>query len=423
MSLHEEALETVLFSGGGPHKLRELIELFYKENEKSLILAMTYFSSDTVKYIGENPQFSDLKTLSLELGWIETEDLRFLLSSPNLQNLETLNLRMLRCEPTFPEEAISKLKLKNLKKLDIQGIRMSKEHWKIFSNNENFQSLKSLGLGACFMSDKGIKNIAKSQNFKNLERLDLSGCDFNFGEDEVLFASSSFPNLKELDINRSHLSSEALRNLFTNENFKGLEKINFLYNLLGESITPEFRDYRVTFKGLKKALFGINFLTTDTLKILIEVFSPAALERLDLWGNILEAEGCKALVESKMLESVRFLNLRGTGIDDEGIKHLAQANLSNLEILVMSGVDITDAGLNVFLGSQSFENLKHLDIESSKVSWQEVNLDWNATLPKIEYFIVPKKNKAEDILPERIKPVLKEFTKRFEDEEGYNANN
>jgi hypothetical protein len=70
MSLHEEAIETEFLSGGKTNKLSKLLELFYKEEENSLILAMAFFPTLLVKYMGENPRLANLKYLSLELGVI-----------------------------------------------------------------------------------------------------------------------------------------------------------------------------------------------------------------------------------------------------------------------------------------------------------------------------------------------------------------
>jgi hypothetical protein len=424
MSLHEEALETEFFSGGNKHKLSKLLELFYKEDENSLILAMTSFPTLLVKYIGENPRLVNLKTLSIELGIISGDDLKILLESPNLQNIETLNLRSLKVENSpLPYDTICNLKLKNLKKLIIRGFEMPKDKWKQFAKNVCFLSLESLELSYCWeIHNKGLKYIAKSENFKNLEFLNLSSTLSDRLELEAFCASANFPNLKNLSFESSKLSKQAFRNLFSNENFSAIEKLNLRWTFLGESLTADMRDCRAPFKNLKKVILSNNFFTVESFATFAEIFSSVNLEHLVLTGNDMNLNLTKALVDSKMISaSLKFLNLRQTGIDDEGIKLLAQCNLSNLEILILEHADVTDEGIKVLLNSQNFENLKCFDLWDTKVTEEGFNVDLSGKFQKIERISVPHTAAVIAKLPERFKEVVHDHSKIFEDEEGFMA--
>jgi len=425
MSLHEEALETEFLSDGYNLKLKRLLKLFYKEDENSLILANTSFPTLLVKYIGENPRLANLKTLSLELGTISDNDLKILLESPNLQNMETLNLRELKTEKsTLLYDTICNLKLKNLKKLIIRGFEMPIDKWEQFAKNVSFLSLESLELSNCWeIQNKGIKYIAKSENFKNLEFLNLNSSYSDRLELEAFCASANFPNLKNLSFESSKLSKQAFRNLFSNENFSAIQKLNLRWTFLGENLTADMRDCRAALKNLKKVILSNNFFTAESFATFAEIFSSINLEHLVLTGNDMNANLTKALVDSKIISaSLKFLNLRQTGIDDEGIKLLAQqCNLSNLEILILEFNDVTDEGIKVLLNSQNFENLKCLDLYETKVTEEGFNVDLSGKFEKIETISVSYTAPVIAMLPERFKDVVQNQSKKFEDEEGFMA--
>jgi internalin A len=185
--------------------------------------------------------------------------------------------------------------------------------------HKEMPNLRELGLGGCPLSDAGLRVIA---GHKNLETLSLSDTALT---DEELKHLTSLKALTELDLNNDPVTDAGIKEL-------AALPLRSLH-LEGTRVSGAgFRD----FTSLRSLALSRSAMTDDGLK---DLAGNKELDTLDLRGTRVTDEGMKHVAALP----VRRLDLHGTKVTAKGLKALAA--IKSLSKLTLSNDQMTDEAL------------------------------------------------------------------------------
>ena len=91
------------------------------------------------------------------------------------------------------------------------------------------------------------------------------------------------------------------------------------------------------------------------------------LHRLDLRQTPLGDPGLAALAASRLLGNLRFLDLSGCRLEADGLASLAGASLPRLQLLMLGGNSLGDAGLVALARARPLPRLRHLHLRGNQI--------------------------------------------------------
>ena len=238
---------------------------------------------------------------------------------------------------------------KLIEKLKIEGNLLRSQG--LVSLNQ-LTNLKELDLSYAYISPAGIKNLKK---LGNLISLNLSGEKVN---DEIIRELPDLPVLRSLTLKDTQITGDGLRKLTKFAKLSTLD-LNGCRRLRIEDLSILFRLGNLKLQdhhkpeGISKSQFKKYVIEYEIRKRITKLPSGRKLNIGELRNRqVLDFSGKKdfrdnSLENFHLLENLRVLNLSGTGIGDEGLRHLQRSG--KLEVLNLSGTHITDQGLQYLL--------------------------------------------------------------------------
>lgn len=117
--------------------------------------------------------------------------------------------------------------------------------------------------------------------------------------------------------------------------------------------------------------FNDNLLTEEAVRSLGSS-TIGVTHSISFSGNPIGDSGAYYLASAKMFATTEILYLAGTGVTEEGVKHLLgnETLLSSLRILDLSGNKLGDEGLAVLAKSAVTKNITHLYLDDTGCSDQ-----------------------------------------------------
>lgn len=205
--------------------------------------------------------------------------------------------------------------------------------------------LNSLEILGSKISDAGFNEIG---NIQTLFLLEIQDSDIS---GEHLNLKSLFKNLEYLDVRGSKLTNQGLRQL------SSLPKIRWL-NISETCVNDEGFRYLPKFQKLDYLI--IDKLRIKNISSISDIAKMKHLRHLSMKGSSIDDEGVKYLASAKQ---ILFLWLNNSRLTDEALIHLAK--MKNLMRLDLSETLITDDGLNHLV---SLDKLMWLDLKNTKIS-------------------------------------------------------
>ena len=262
----------------------------------------------------------------------------------------------------------------HLRKLDIRGATINDAD---LARLAVFPRLEYLHLPDAGITDRGIRHLLA---LKGLRTLSVGCSPHSTLSDEALKVIACMDDLESLAVGGSRLSNAGLGLIASLSRLsdlqfgtalpiscRGIEHLNRLTELrslafLPHTIVPLKALSRLTLEKLER--LDCPRLVRDTLPM--RLCDLVNLRQLNL-ASAAHPSGVHGFRDQDLyclrsLEKLQVLRLRGRGITDEGVKHLAALN--NLEVLMLGGSDrITDAALALLPSAK----LQHLTIEDSRI--------------------------------------------------------
>jgi uncharacterized protein (TIGR02996 family) len=173
----------------------------------------------------------------------------------------------------------------------------------------------------CRMTGEGAVGIIKLM--PKLEELYLLA---NNVDVEQLFSLKTLHNLRIMQV--YHLHRYPLSRLAKNPSLGRLTHL-----LIHPHAIEDLEEPPITLEGFRAVVRATNLPSLTHLQL-----------RLTLFGD----RGIEEIVKSGILKRLKFLDLRGGGVSDEGAKLLADCpDVTNLQVLDLSRNQLTKAGLNL----------------------------------------------------------------------------
>ena len=172
---------------------------------------------------------------------------------------------------------------------------------------------------SCHLSGEGIENLVK--NMPNLEVLHLEAHDVDA---QKLF-KVKLPRLRSMSVH--HIHGYPLEVLAKNKSLENLESISFWPHAMEYDADGAY----ISFEGFKALCRSKNL---------------PQLRHIELNCSDIGNEGLAEFVKSPFAKQVKTLDLTYGRINDEAADILAGADLGNLEMLVLTGNYLTQAGID-----------------------------------------------------------------------------
>ncbi len=318
-------------------------------------------------------------------------------ASPWLERLNSLDFSHTPLDPRIFEDLAYSPALIHLKDLNLRGTELCTEQGvRMLADCEYLRNLTLLDLScppSCpsFLSFhglyvRGITALAESPYFKKLTSLHLSGCGRAGGEIIAALADSRLlTQLTALDIshNANYIGEPSLSDapalaldvFFQSSRVRNLRHLTLLRNHTSTSIaafaeSPHLQNLR----SLRIDDAWLGGPGCSFRSILVDSPNLRNLICLNLFGCMIDDVNARGLFESEQLKIVQELNLNETGIGDEALSALADADvLQNLRCLKLQGADgpykarITAKGVKALAESEHCQNLVILDLGNQPV--------------------------------------------------------
>ncbi|MEM1008264.1 MAG: hypothetical protein AAGJ35_04610, partial [Myxococcota bacterium] len=239
-----------------------------------------------------SPKNKNLKSLRIAGSDITENTVSLLTQAPFFQQLQTLDLSFnpLRCEganilgDAFASQQIKHLYLAYARNnsCDDEGIGLP--FIEALARNEGSSSLELLDLAFADLGPEGLVKIAESPFLKKLKGLDLY---MNHVEDEALVqfaASENFANMEFLLLRYNSLSDRSARAIASSEYASNLR---FLY-LQGNHITDEGAKALLTsphLQNLECLFLGDNPVSDDIQGEIFEIEQLPKLYHVEIWPS------------------------------------------------------------------------------------------------------------------------------------------
>jgi Leucine-rich repeat (LRR) protein len=241
-----------------------------------------------------------------------------------------------------------------------------------------FTKLRSLSLRHVAVDNDAVRPV---ELLKKLEKLDLANTELT---DRAMLVIGNVTSLRWLDISGTRITDkglaalapltrlQSLRIASTSIDGCGLAHLRGLQGLsyldLGRRTRPEndprgFRDS--PWRAYEKSLYGDQTRNVAEHLSLESMPVFSVLKSLNLANTLLD-DACVAAISRQ--PNLKHLDVSGTNIEDEWLRHLAD---SELESLNLSDTPLSSAGL---LNVASIVTLTDLKIERTRISADDVGL-------------------------------------------------
>jgi uncharacterized protein (TIGR02996 family) len=237
--------------------------------------------------------------------------------------------------------------LRHVRELDLSNNALGTVGPQLLARSPHLGRLVTLDLGFSDLGDAGLKALADSPALAGLRVLRLND-NPNLGPIGIraLAESAHLTDLVDVDLSGNGLTEPVLRPLFDGPLIRRLARLALQGNRLGNEGTRDFvnslvftrmaeRDAAVDLRRVQMGPAGARALAECT--------ALAAVETLDLEGNVLGDGGLAALAASPYLTRLRVLGLRENRIGDDGVRALARSPvMATLRVLDLTGNIITE---------------------------------------------------------------------------------
>lgn len=302
------------------------------------------FSKDSQK----RPFILDMKN-----SFITNNGLRYLSDSTNSSMIREINLA--DNFSSINDNAVISISksqnMSNVRKLNLKDSDITDNGLVELIFAPNFESIEELIMyGVLGMSDLTLFALSDSCFVKNLIKLDLRCTNISDKGIEIISNSPNFKNIRELDLsdNTIKITDASLIAIGMSEYINKLEVFKCCSNKISD-------------KGLEYFLDSKNIRNLQILEIAETVGKMNA--------NITDYT-MKILAKSDFPKRLETLNLRSTGISNDGVKeYFLSYNCRNLKILRIShNMNINDKALVALANSENLGNLEKLYINDTNVS-------------------------------------------------------
>jgi len=279
------------------------------------------------------------------------------------------NIQALSLQDDSDFEALAQCtSLPRLRRLDIPvGSYFSEEHARLLAGSKALGQVHTL-LGADIEMDSGVvEELVKSESLRNLETLILAG-DLSGDAIVSIAEAPDFGRFKRFYVGFD-VDNEAIFALANSSNFSELELLDLRYCYVeAEGFKALFHSPHVT--GLRE-IYTSGYLGVEAAQELVASKNLSQLEVLflsgDHRGGHLSAEELKILATAKNLHKVHTLDLSGCDLEDEGVAVLVTSDaFPSLEKLDLSLCTLGNETAEAFALSNTLHKLKSLDLSNNE---------------------------------------------------------
>jgi uncharacterized protein (TIGR02996 family) len=245
-----------------------------------------------------------------------------------------------------------------------------------------------------FIGPAEAEALAARQQWSRLRRLDLKGNSIDEQAMQALAGRIRFPALRSLNLYNNKLDAAGLQALLAAPWLAGVEWLDLTYNAFGDegakalAAAPGLANLRhlvlsmcgISAAGIRALASSPHLARLETLKLGLDHSTPAdesmaaltegrglpALKALSFlvggsFGQGLTADGARRLAASPLAGRLRYLDLRGNELGDEGVTALAVPALAGLTDLDLSFNRFGEEGAAA-LAAGPFRRLVRLDL-------------------------------------------------------------
>ncbi len=269
--------------------------------------------------------------------------------------------------------------LRNLRELDLSHAKPGKSGMAALSTGPSLSSLETLRLYDAAIDGNQLEAFCKGSSLASLTMLVLARNPIGARGAAALAAAPMLSTLETLDLNQCALDLSALEALSKSPHLTRLRSLKLdcneetlagaIYELLASAtFAPSLRALDlsylpVTEDGLAALVQRASSLTELHLRrTKVSKVAPLLVERetpfTKLWLDDcpIDAAELRALIAAPWFSKLTELGVAGTSIGDDGIRALAEANLSSLVALNASGSGITRASLQKLVDNPTLQS-------------------------------------------------------------------
>jgi uncharacterized protein (TIGR02996 family) len=312
---------------------------------ETLILDGCYMGDGNLRPLAESAWFRNLRTLSMkgnaggyqEDARIRPNDVALLADSPNLTRLESLNLADNEIDGASLRRLLGSKYLANLRELNVTHNNLTAKEVKWLDEVDTKMRLHSLALANNPIGDAGAAALALAPYCKQLVDLDLAACEITAKGVRELAEARWFGKLGRLNLNQNSAAADGVHALT-----KGARS-GALYSLH----------------------LSDNELDAEAVKMLADSPALSGVHTFDLSENALDAETLQTLADSPYLTELRDLQLARCNLDGASVARLRSAPwLANLVQFSLSDNPIGDAALSTLLAGGALTRVHRLRLHS-----------------------------------------------------------
>lgn len=223
---------------------------------------------------------------------------------------------------------------------------------------------RSLDLSNRYLQDSDLRPLLDSQAAAPLRSLDLSGNSLTDAALEQLASAPALHHLRHLNLGGNPITARGLKALSESPHFSDLREIRLSQTPVGPEGAEVLAGSGWNLTRLALNECGLRTAGAESLAR----GSFRCLQRLELRGNLLGADGIAALAASSIFLLLRHLDLTRNAAGPSGAASLAMASgLHQLRTLKLAQNNLGKQGLHLLLGSSAMERLETLDISSNSL--------------------------------------------------------
>lgn len=250
-------------------------------------------------------------------GAIGDEGAKELAKSQLLKTLRFLGLRAHNIGDAGAQALATSPYLQNLEGLNLFYGTIGPDGANAIASSKNFGHLKYLGLWGNLLGKEGAIALGQSTSLIQLESLDLTGSNIGAEGVRAIAESPTLKNLRELRLRKNQIGDKGAEFLARSRYFRNLEVLDLSENALGLR-AMEALAQAGWIGGLKELLLEKNQIGDPGLGELVG--RPLSLRKLDLQWNGITLTGARALAASTGLRKLKFLELWGNYIGEDGVR-------------------------------------------------------------------------------------------------------
>ncbi len=255
-------------------------------------------SAEPIRRFFESPVFSTVTSLNLMRNNLGAAGVEALANSAGLANIQTLFLRENPIGGAGMQSLMKSPHLCGLTRWDLTETQLSPVDARSIAQANSLFQIEELELNQNHIGDAGLRAIANTARLGTLRKLMLGHNQIAYEGIRALADSPHLTDLQVLDLSLNEIGDAGLELMASASNYARLTELK----LMG--------------CGLKKAglcaLANSQYLTR--------------LEHLDLSHNPLRNE-LTMLLDSRVVQSLKILNLRHCGLDTQNVRSLMSDSL------------------------------------------------------------------------------------------------